>query len=117
MLTVRFTFSLLLPQVVAILLLCADATAATPPMNVTSSDVAFSDAMEQYQQGRWSAAYGRFVALADQGHAEAARIALLMLRHGVKMYGNDWSASQPQINEWMKLALQRTKTLESESGD
>jgi hypothetical protein len=117
MLTVRFTFSLLLPQVLAIFLLCADATAATPPIGVTSSDVAFSDAMEQYEQGRWSAAYGRFVALADQGHAEAARIALLMLRHGAKMYGHDWSASQPQINEWMKLALQRMKTLESESGD
>lgn len=117
MLTVRFTFSQLLPQVLAILLLCTDATAATPPMDVTSSDVALSDAMEQYKQGRWSAAYGRFVALADQGHAEAARIALLMLRHGAKMYGHDWSASQPQMDEWMKLALQPTKTLESKSGD
>lgn len=117
MLTVRFTPSLFMPHVLAAFLLCADATAATPPMDVTSSDLALGDAMEQYKQGRWSAAYGRFVALADQGHAEAARIALLMLRHGAKMYGHDWSASQPQINEWMKLALQRMKTLESESGD
>jgi hypothetical protein len=73
--------------------------------------------MQLYRQGHWSGAYGRFAALADQGHAEAARIALLMLRHGSKMYGHEWAASQPQIDQWMKLTLQRMDALVSESGD
>lgn len=107
------------PYVIAILLLCTAAAMATgtATANVTSSDAAFNDAMEQYKKGKWSGAYGRFASLADQGHAEAARIALIMLRHGAKMYGHDWGASQPQINQWMKLALQRMEAPKSESGD
>lgn len=109
--------SLLLSPVLAALLLCAQATAATPAANAPSVQAAFDDAMDQYREGRWSAAYGRFAALADQGHAEAARIALLMLRYGARLYGHHWGASQPQINEWMKLAVQRMEQLTSESGD
>lgn len=115
--TVRFTPSRFMPHVFAAFLLCANATAATPSIHVASADAAFSDALEQYKQGKWTAAYGRFAALADQGHAEAARIALLMLRHGAKLHGQDWGASQPQINQWMNLALQRMEELKSESGD
>jgi hypothetical protein len=73
--------------------------------------------MAQYRQGKWSAAYGHFSNLADHGHAEAARIALVMVRHGTKMYGTNWGASQPQIENWMKLSLQRMEPLKSDSGD
>ncbi len=77
----------------------------------------FSDAMDQYRQGRWSAAYGRFCVLADDGDAQAARIALVMLRHGETMHGTIWSASQPQIEHWAQLARQVMDPLTSESGD
>jgi hypothetical protein len=113
----RFTPSHLLFPVVAIFVLCADATAATEPLNTTGQEAAFNEAMVQHGQGRLSDAYGRFAGLADHGHAEAARIALHMLRHGGKMYGHEWGASQPQIDQWMKLALQRMEPLASESGD
>ena len=34
---------------------------------------AFDEAMQLYQDGRWAAAFGRFVTLADCGDAESAR--------------------------------------------
>lgn len=105
--------------VAAILLLCAvEAIATTTPATpVTSSDATFKQAMEQHKLGNWSHAYGRFSALADGGDAEAARIALFMLRHGSDMYGLEWGASQPQIDQWTKLALQPNPPLEAVSGD
>jgi hypothetical protein len=104
-------------NVLAALFLCTNAAAATPSGEAVRSEAQFSEAMDLYSLGKWAAAYGRFAALADQGHAEAARIALLMLRHGSKLYGASWGASQPQINQWMKLALQRMEELKAESGD
>lgn len=100
----------------AALLLCANAAAATAA-DAVPSEVRFSEALDLYSVGKWSGAYGRFAALADQGHAESARIALLMLRYGSQLYGHGWGASQPQINQWMKLAIQRMEELKAESGD
>lgn len=108
----RFLFNVL-----AAALLCGNAAAATSPANASVTEARFADAMDLYSVGKWSAAYGRFAALADQGHAEAARIALLMLRYGAKMYGHDWGASQPQIDHWITLAVQRMETLKAEAGD
>ena len=99
------------------LLWCASAAAATPSGEAVRPDAQFNEAMDLYSLGKWAAAYGRFASLADKGHAEAARIALLMLRHGSKLYGHTWGASQPQINQWMTLALQRMEELKAESGD
>ena len=75
------------------------AAAATIP----TTDIAFADALQLYRQGRWSAAYGRFVHLADAGHEESARIALVMVRHGADLYGTEWAASQPQVSAWEQM--------------
>jgi len=104
-------------HVLAALLLCANAAAATPSVDAARFDAQFNEAMDLYSVGKWAGAYGRFAALADRGHAEAARIALLMLRYGSRLYGHDWGASQPQINQWMELALQRMEELKAEAGD
>ena len=109
--------SLFIPHVLAALLLCTNAAAATSSVDASRSDARFSEAMDLYSLGRWAAAYGRFAALADQGHAEAARIALLMLRYGSRLYGHDWGASQPQINQWVELAVQRMEAMKAEAGD
>lgn len=113
----QYTSSLLIPCVLASVLLCANAAAATSPADAARADTQFNEAMDLYGTSRWAAAYGRFAALADRGHAEAARIALLMLRYGSRLYGHDWGASQPQINQWMELALQRMEELKAEAGD
>ena len=102
-------------HVLAALLLCTNAAAASSA-DEARPDPQFNEAMDLYSVGKWAAAYARFAVLADQGHTEAARIALLMLRHGSRLYGQTWGASQPQINQWMTLALQRMEELKAQSG-
>jgi hypothetical protein len=81
------------------------------------SDATMNTAMEQYRQGRYSIAYVQFCKLADEGNAEAARIALIMLRYGRRMYGTEWGSSQPQIDLWIRLAGQPGEPMTSETGD
>ncbi|QJW83933.1 hypothetical protein HK414_08050 [Ramlibacter terrae] len=57
----------------------------------------FAVAMDAYREGRFSAAYGRFIVLADLGHPRAARMALLMYRDGPARYGTPWDATQEQL--------------------
>jgi hypothetical protein len=82
-----------------------------------ADDKAFAGAVAQYREGRWSGAYGRFVQLADQGEAEAARIALFMLRNGERLYDSGWSASDDQIDSWIALAARNPVRQAGESGD
>jgi hypothetical protein len=108
-------FNALLISIMAVCLHCTAAEANVA--DASKSETAFTAAMTKYKQGQWPNAYGRFVALADHGHPEAARIALIMLRHGVKMYGSDWGASPTQIEQWTKLAFQPMEPLQIVSGD
>lgn len=81
-------------------------TSASATSGPAYLEAEFVDAMAQYKQGKWAYAYGRFTALADLGHVQASRVALVMLEHGVSMHGASWAASQPQIDHWISLALQ-----------
>ena len=65
-----------------------------------AQDARFREAMRLHRAGRWSAAYGRFVALADEGHVPAARVALEMLRNCRSVYGTEWSAAPMQVARW-----------------
>jgi hypothetical protein len=56
----------------------------------------FDQAMQLYRDCRWAAAFGQFTRLADAGDAESARIALLMLWHGPRLYGSEWSSTPAQ---------------------
>ena len=58
---------------------------------------------------RFSAAYGRFVLMADRGDAGAASAALFMYRHGQSLFGSDWSATEGQQARWRALALDATR--------
>jgi hypothetical protein len=77
----------------------------------------FDDAMQLYRDCRWAAAYGRFARLADAGHAESARIAMLMLWHGQRLYGTQWSAPQAQIERWSQLAVLSLPPFSADGGD
>ena len=79
------------------ILTATSATAAT-------IDDDFDAAMQSYEDCHFSIAYDRLAMLADGGHAEAARIALLMVRYGPQLYGGQWSASTYQIENWTRLA-------------
>jgi hypothetical protein len=65
---------------------------------------AFADAVAQYQAGRYSAAYGRLTALANEGDVDAARIAIFMYRYGATLYGSHWDASPEELDDWRQLA-------------
>lgn len=67
-------------------------------------DARFAEALRLYQGSRWSEAYMRFVALADGGHQEAARIAMVMLRHGREMHKARWTAAPSQVAQWERAA-------------
>jgi hypothetical protein len=82
----------------------AAAAAASPGLKGVSArqaqDARFREAMRLHRAGHWSAAYGRFVALADEGHVPAARVALAMLQNGPRAYGRQWSAAPSQVAAW-----------------
>jgi hypothetical protein len=63
-----------------------------------------AEAASYFRQGRYSEAYGRFVALADAGHSPLARIALWMCEHGLMLFGRDWDCAPYQVERWAAVA-------------
>ena len=62
----------------------------------------FADAAGLLRVGRHAEAYGRFVALADDGDVDAARFALLMHRYGPAVFGSAWDACPEQVADWTR---------------
>lgn len=101
-----------LPLMAALLLpLLAPAASETAPRSAphalqdTAHAAAHAAALAEYEAGHWSQAYTAFVALADQGHAQAARIALLMAARGPVLYGQAFDASVPQRQRWAAMQV------------
>jgi len=67
-------------------------------------DDSFATAMQNYDDCHYTVAFQSLAALADGGHAGAARIAFLMVRFGPQLYGSQWSASPNQIDKWARMA-------------
>jgi len=96
----------------------AFALAVTGPARAEPSDNdRFIDAMQLYHDCHYSAAYGRLARLADGGHTEAARIALLMVRLAPQLYRNEWSATPHQIHHWIEIARIDQEFFVADSGD
>lgn len=87
-------------------LACAQSTTATATAtaiaqaDAEAAETAFTQAMAHYEQSHWPQAFEALSALADQGHGEAQRIALLMWRHGPQLYGLRLQASAEQRQRW-----------------
>lgn len=73
-----------------------------PPVPGAVFATTFAEAAESLRTSRFPEAYGRFVALADEGDVNAARFALLMHRYGPEVFGSTWDASQKQLEEWTR---------------
>ena len=65
---------------------------------------AFDRAIEHFAHGHWSEAFEALVPLADAGHREAARIAMLMTTRGPRLFGRAFPASPSQRNRWQAVA-------------
>lgn len=107
----------LLRKFVRTLCIAGLAVAATTSAIAAGDDERFVAALQLYHDGHYSAAYGRLVALADGGHADAARIALLMVRFGPQLYDGQWSASASQIELWIALASRNPLHFVADGGD
>lgn len=70
------------------------------------ADEEFGEAANLYRAERMSAAYARFVVLANRGDRDAARIALFMHRYGPTLYGRYWDAQVDEVELWTRLAQQ-----------
>ena len=103
LLTLAMTISMLL-IVVAANAVGADSARAeevrTPGGEYTQS---YEDAVQALSTQRYSAAYGRFAALADKGHAPSALMALAMLTYRPSMSNVQWSATAAQVQRWSSL--------------
>jgi hypothetical protein len=87
----------------ATVLACASAHADTA-VPATRAAQHVGDAQQAFRAGRWAAAYGRFAALADAGHAPSAQVALFMVTQGPALFGSHWSVSDGQRRRWQALA-------------
>jgi len=75
-----------------------------PALGMAADTEGYDEAVVQYQNGRWADSYGRFIALANDGDADAARTALFMLRYGPQLYNAHWDAMPGEVARWEKLA-------------
>lgn len=83
----------------------ASAAPVTPrPTPAASIDRLHNLAVQSFRQGRLAEAYGRFVALADAGHAASARQALWMCEHGSSLFGREWDCAPHQVADWAAAA-------------
>ena len=62
----------------------------------------FDEAMGLMEDGRWQQAFKRLAELADVGHPQAARIALLLVRSGTWLLGGSFRASAQQMESWQR---------------
>lgn len=100
-------------------LLAAAAAGVGAPTDAPAAaiDDDFIVAMRLYHEDRYAAAFGRLAELADSGHEESARIALLMLRHDKSLYRSRWSATREQVQHWLDLATRRQQVVIADGGD
>ena len=85
-------------------LAAASATPADSSGRVTTAERLHANALDSFRQGRFSEAYGRFIALASGGHPASARYALWMCEQGPALFGKDWDCTQDDVDDWAGAA-------------
>ena len=75
-------------------------TTALPALTTVAQR--FDAARVEYERNHWPEAYAALSALADSGHAEAARMALQMRQYGPALYGRELVASAGQVALWKR---------------
>lgn len=84
---------------------CAACQAQAVIGSVEPQQASFERAIGDYERQHFDAAFQGLSVLADQGHAEAARIALLMSAHGPRLYGLRLAVGEAQRERWLQVAL------------
>lgn len=100
---------------VALLVLGCHAPVAFAQQAASVAERLHNNALSSFRQARFPEAYGRFITLADAGHAPSAELALWMYQHGPSVFGKDWDSTQEQLTAWAKLAGQPAPTIVARS--
>lgn len=90
-------------RALVVAVVCAMAAVLDSP-NAHGATTRYDDAHVDYEVGHYERAFAVFASLADEGHCDAARLALQMVRHGRKVYGVDFSATPERLGRWQLLA-------------
>ena len=61
----------------------------------------FDGAMDEYTHEHYVEAFRALAHLADQGHADAARMALLMHDHGPRLFGHRFDVDAARHASWL----------------
>ena len=61
-------------------------------------------AVDKFRHGRFPEAYGRFVDLANAGHAPSAAVALWMCAQGTALFGSAWDCTAEEVADWTRLS-------------
>ena len=77
---------------------------ASPALPSSERARCFGEAMRLMEDGRWQRAFARLAELADVGHPPAARIALLLVRCGTRLFGGSFRASARQLAAWQRTS-------------
>ena len=56
--------------------------------------------MQLLESGCWQASFLSLAELADEGHAQAARIALVFVKRGTSLFGGTFRATEQQRSRW-----------------
>jgi hypothetical protein len=64
----------------------------------------FEEAMRLMEDGCWQASFLALAELADDGHPQAARMALMFVKRGTSLFGGTFQASARQREGWQRAS-------------
>jgi hypothetical protein len=73
-----------------------------PASEPVSASSRFNDALRLMEEGRSTAAFRIFSALANDGHGPAARIALAMATRGTALFGGRYPSTRGERERWQR---------------
>lgn len=83
---------------------CSAARGAKPEPRLSALDRAHAEALDSFRRARFSEAYGRFIKLAELGHAASARYAIWMCENGTALFGVMWDCAPQELEDWGAVA-------------
>jgi hypothetical protein len=93
----------------ATVLACAMPAVAGPAAALAERE--YADAVQSFRAGRTSVAFGQFMALAQRGDVDSARIALFLYSYGPVLYGKQWDVLPADVAHWNTLVRNSTSTV------
>lgn len=82
----------------------ARARPVATPAPAAALQPSFGRALGHLEAGAWTQAFAELSALANDGHAASARIALMMVSRGGSLFGGHYRATAQDIARWRLVA-------------